>query len=137
MRRVFAALIIVSVVLCGGVRADVKKNAKEVEEFVKVSKGPKGNVLTITGRIQSKHARFSKGRSVKTYLIVTPDMQKIPLPRSHVEHRDGTVSGIQFRPVKGKTVEIVCKGRVKDSGKKGKIVTVTKVVSLKIVAKTK
>ena len=119
MRRASLVLIMVSVVLCGDIRADVKKNAKEAEEFVKVSKGQKGSVLTITGRIRSRHARFSKGRSVKTYLIVTPDMQKIPLPRSHVEHRDGTVSGIQFRPVRGRLLRLYARAALRIMGRKG------------------
>jgi hypothetical protein len=124
MRRILVTVMIMGIASCWNVRADAGK------ESIRVEKRHDGDVLKITGRIKSRHVRFRKGKSVRAYHIVTPDLIKIPLPRSHVEHRDGTISGIQLRLWKGKDVELVCEGRLKDDAKKGLLVTVEKILSL-------
>jgi len=131
MRNVFAVLITVSCICSQDVRAGVDKLPQEDPEFVKVAKGGRYDVITITGRIRSRHVRFRRGRSVRSYYIVTPDMQKISLPRSHVEHRDGTISGIYLKPLKSRDVELVCEGRVKVDEKEGLQVKVKKILSVK------
>jgi hypothetical protein len=124
MKRVFVTLMIVGVALCEAVGAD------EDQESIRIEKRGKENVLLITGRIKSRHVSFRKGKSVRSYYIVTPELIKIALPRSHVEHRDGTRSGIYLRAWRGKEVDLVCEGRMKKDDKKKLVVTVRKIVSL-------
>ena len=128
MRRVFVA-VMMGFALCGNVRAD------EGQESITIEKRGRKQILKITGRIKSRHASYRKGKSVRAYYIVTPDMIKIPLPRSHVEHRDGTISGINLKTSRGKHVNLVCEGRAKDDPKKGMVYTVKKVISLGLVKK--
>ena len=129
MRRILATMMIMGIASCWNVRADEKKESIK-KESIKLEKRHDGNVLMITGRITSRHVSFRKGKSVRSYYVVTSDLIKIPLPRSHVEHRDGTISGIQLRPWRGKEVDLVCEGRLKDDPKKGLVVTVKKILSL-------
>lgn len=132
--RIACAVLILAGILSGWQELclAVENPKNEVSEFIKIEKGSRGVVLTITGRIKSRHVRFRKGRSVRSYYIVTPDLKKISLPRSHVEHRDGTISGIYLKTLKSKDVELVCKGRVKIDEKKGLLVKVKKILSVKM-----
>jgi len=107
--------------------------AAETVESIRTEKRNGDEVILIKGRIKSRHAVWRKGKSVRQYYVVTADMVKIELPRSHVEHRDGTVSGIVFKPWRGRIVEVTCEGRIKEDVRKGRIVTVEKVISICLV----
>jgi hypothetical protein len=110
------------------VAADLKK-----PKAIQVEKDAKGDRISITGRIKSSHLRFRLGRSVRAYSIVTKDGLKVKLPRSHTEHRDGSVTGIDFRTMKGREVVVTCSGRVKAEGEKILSVTIKKVYSVTLV----
>lgn len=122
--RIFVTALIMGCFFCGNVRADAPPDS------IRLVKGKDGDVLMISGRIKSRHVAFRKGKSVRSYYIVTPELIKIPLPRSHVEHRDGTISGIYLKPWRGKDVELVCEGRMKEDPEKGLTVKVEKILSL-------
>ncbi len=121
MRSVFGTVIMVSC-LCTSAWAGSSSITIEMQGGEEV--------LKIRGRIKSRHVSFRKGKSVRDYYIVTRDLVKVPLPRSHVEHRDGTISGIHLRKWRGKDVELLCEGRMKEDDKKGLVVTVKKIISL-------
>ncbi len=123
MRLIIAAVLLASV-LCESVRGGEERRSIIIEKH----RGE--DVLRIRGRIKSKHVSFRKGKSVRDYYIVTCDLIKVPLPRSHVEHRNGTISGIYLRKWRGKDVEIICEGRMREDDKKGLVVTVEKIISL-------
>jgi hypothetical protein len=136
MRRVFLAMLI-GVAFCGSVGAEEGQKsikAEKRQKSIRAEKRGKKNIVLISGRIKSRHVSFRKGKSVREYYIVTPELVKISLPRSHVEHRDGTISGIRLKDSRGKNVELVCEGRIKEDAKKKVVVTVKKIISL-IVAK--
>ena len=122
-RQVFVVLMMAAV-LCSKVWAG------DENKSVRTEKRSGEDVVIITGRIKSRHVSFRKGKSVRDYYVVTRDLIKIDLPRSHVEHRDGTISGINLRDWRSKDVELVCEGRVKHDPKEGLQVTVEKVISL-------
>jgi hypothetical protein len=128
MKRVIVA-VMMGFALCGNVMAE------DSQESITIEKRGRKQILKITGRIKSRHVSYRKGKSVRAYYIVTPDMIKVPLPRSHVEHRDGTISGINLRTSRGKNVNLVCEGRAKDDPKKGMVYTVKKIISLGLVKK--
>ena len=131
MKLAFAAATTVCLVCCQTVRAaDDKNPGTPPAQSVQVQKGPKGNLITITGRLTSRHARFRKGRSVREYFLVTSDSLKIPLPRSHVVHRDGSISGIDLKTMRGCNVRAVCSGRITKDGDKITKVFVKKVISI-------
>lgn len=130
MKRLVISLTALFAALNFCALADVNKPEPALPDFIKVSKIGKDTMLTITGRISSRHSGFRKGRSVRSYILVTPDMRKIKLPRSIVEHRDGTVSGINLKPLKGKTVRLSCKGRIKHTGGQHPEITVKKIISV-------
>jgi hypothetical protein len=124
MRLFLAVLMFSGVACCPRVRAS------ESELSIKIEKLKDEEVLRIKGRIKSRHVSYRKGKSVRAYYIVTPELIKIPLPRSHVEHRDGTISGIYLRRWRSKEVELVCEGRMRKDDKDKIVVTVEKIIKL-------
>lgn len=131
MRVGCLCLILMTVIWCGGAGAADEKAEGKAPEHIVVKEAGRYDVITIKGRIKSRHERFRKGLSVRSYYIITPDMRKISLPRSHVEHRDGTISGIFLKAFKSQDVEIVCRGRVTEDKNREMQVKIKKIISVK------
>lgn len=120
--RLILAILVCAVSLV--MRSDAEEEPLKALEIQRIDAE---RLIILTGRVKSRHVGWRKGHSVREYYLVSPGLEKVMLPRSHVEHRDGTISGIELKSLRGKIVQLTCEGKVKRDPKKGIFVSVEKV----------